>query len=441
MRTRVSACQRNPVQPASAGVVRQIGRAPLQRSAPRCQTGSLGFRLGLISSLLTVAAHAQAPALQLVTTNGQTHAVAWLEASADLAAVTCQPPSPKEPFVLPLHEVLALHGPGAVPTELPAAWFAGGEVVRGQLVDGDAAGETLRLQSPVLGATSWRVERLAALLATGNEPLEQLVLPQGASEALFRRAKLGLDASVGTLHAFGARGILFAAQGAAEPHWHALHDVVGLRIGDPLPNQQPADANLWTRIGDRLAVRFAGADRTGLLCQTEGGTLRVAWSDVASVVWQGRAQHLSHLEPTQVVENGYAGEVLHGWRRDAAVLGGPLTAAGMGFGFGLGVHSRSVLTYRVPPGVDRFWSRVALDDSVQALPLHASATVSVRLDGEIVWRHEDLRSGQAVADIGVHAVREGQLLSLCVDFGQGRELGDRIAWLLPVFLPSRTKGP
>jgi hypothetical protein len=33
-------------------------------------------------------------------------------------------------------------------------------------------------------------------------------------------------------------------------------------------------------------------------------------------------------------------------------------------------------------------------------------------------------------------VRSGQQLALEVDFGAGRDLGDRVDWLSPVFLPA-----
>jgi hypothetical protein len=343
---------------------------------------------------------------------------------------------------LPHDQLLALHGAATVEAGLPCAWLAGGDVVRGALVGGDEAGDALELLSPTLDKVTVAVDRLLALTRNAQSVPADLALPEGVTEAVFRRAKFGFDLVVGSVHQFGSRGVRFASQGEAEPKWLALDDLVGLRIADPLPREGEAEAMLWTRTGDRLGVALRGADAEGLRCELEGGRAAVVrWTDVAALVRRGRAMHLSDLEPVQVAESGFDGDTLYPWQRDRAVLGGPLVAGGRSYGKGLGVHGKARLVYRVPEGVDRFWTRVALDDTAAALSVRPSVDVRVLVDSEVAWAHKDLVAGIEPVDTGVLAVRAGQRLTLEVEFGAGRELGDRVAWLLPVFLPARTKGP
>lgn len=337
-------------------------------------------------------------------------------------------------------QLLAVHGGAIQEAGLPAVWLAGGDVLRGALVGGDDAGDQLELQSPVFDRVVVPVDRVLALTRSGEPRPEQLVLPEGVAEGLFVRAKLGYDLVTGSVHQFGARGVRFAANGQAEPTWRALDDLVGLRIADPLPRDGSAQALLWTRTGDRLSVDVVGGTADGLQVQLEQGRPAVVrWRDVASLCWLGRAIHLSDQEPVQVVEAGSDGEVLYPWQRDRAVLGGPLVAGGRSFGKGLGVHSLSRLVFRVPDGVASFWTRVALDDTAAALPLRPAVAARVLVDQQVVWSNAELRPGAEPVDVGLLPVRPGQRLVLEVEFGPGLDLGDRAAWLLPVFLPARTK--
>lgn len=339
-------------------------------------------------------------------------------------------------------QLLAVHGVAVSDSNLPCAWLAGGDVVRGALVGGDRSGDTLELQSPIFDRLPLRVDRLLALTSTGEPPPRVLPLPEGVDEALFRRARFGFDRIAGEVHEFGARGIRFLPAGESEPKWFALPDVVGLRIADPLPREAAAKTELWTRAGDRLGVVWARASGEQLTCTLEGGhKVELRWRDVACLCVRGQATFLSDLEPQTVSEAGFDGGVLYPWQRDRAVLGGPLVAGGRSYGKGLGVHSRSRLTFVVPDEVASFWTRVGLDDTAAALVARADVDVRVLVDGKVLFAHKGVTPGQAMLDTGLLAVRPGQELVLEVDFGKARELGDRVAWLLPVFLPSRSKKP
>ena len=176
-------------------------------------------------------------------------------------------------------------------------------------------------------------------------------------------------------------------------------------------------------------------------CELDGGRvvdLRLA--DLSCISFAGVGTFLSELEPEAVVENGYAGEVVHPWQRDASAVGGPLTTAGRTHGKGIGAHSRSKLTYRVPAGAGAFWTRVGLDDSSSALGVRAEADVRILVDGAVLFERLGLLGG-APLDAGQLPVRGGQTITLEVDFGRGQDIGDRVNWLSPVFLTAAGRRP
>jgi hypothetical protein len=110
-------------------------------------------------------------------------------------------------------------------------------------------------------------------------------------------------------------------------------------------------------------------------------------------------------------------------------------------GKGLGVHSRSRLSFTVPPGNARFWTRVGLDDSAAELRVEANADVRVLVNGKCVFEQVGLTAGRPPQDTGLLSVRPGDTVTLEADFGRGRELGDRVDWLSPVFLPGAGRRP
>ena len=98
----------------------------------------------------------------------------------------------------------------------------------------------------------------------------------------------------------------------------------------------------------------------------------------------------------------------------------------------------SRLVFKVPVGRAVFAARVAFDDTALQLPVRGSVDVTVRVGDAVVFQQKDLRAGAPPAPIGPVPVRAGDQVSLEVDFGGGRDLGDRVDWLLPVFLPAAT---
>ncbi|MEO6594894.1 MAG: NPCBM/NEW2 domain-containing protein [Planctomycetota bacterium] len=340
------------------------------------------------------------------------------------------------------NELLLVLAVPAQNVELTAVHLAGGDVVRGVLVGGDTAGDRLELLSPVLGRVPVRVDRIAAVAAVDCARPLALQLPEGVGEGLFVRAAVGYDLVAGTVHQFGEQGVRFHADGAAAPRWYGAREFVALRIADAQKVPAAAPVQLLTRAGDRLGVTGVRFAAQTMLCGLEGGnTVDLRLADLACVSFAGAGVFLSDLEPSEVVENGLDGDVVFPWQRDRAATGGPLLVAGRAHGKGLGVHSKSRLSFAVPDGLASFWTRVGIDDTAVELRPQANVDVRVLVNGKLVFEETGLEPGQGPRDTGLLPVRARDIVTLEVDFGRGRELGDRVDWLSPIFLPPSGRRP
>jgi len=393
--------------------------------------------LVVVVGWLAAVANAQAPALEVVFADG-TLALA--------TELTGDPTGDVELVVngarrrVPARSLVALGGAGVQAVELPTAYLAGGDVVRGALAGGDATGDRLDLLSPVLGPVDVRVDRLAAFATGSTVRLGPLQLPEGVDEALFQRAAIGHDVIAGSLHQFGEKGVRFQPTDGA-PRWFALTDFLALRIADAAPRATPATATVFTRTGDRLSVVVRKFTGTAVECEREGGAaFELRFVDVAAITFLDAATFVSDLDPSAVAESGFDGDVVHPWQRDAAATGGPLVASGRSFGKGLGVHSASKLTFVVPDSAAHFWTRVALDDTAAETGVAPTVDVRVLVGDKVAFERKGLGLG-VVADTGMLAVRPGSTVTLEVGFGTGRDIGDRVDWLLPVFLPAKGRKP
>lgn len=382
---------------------------------------------------------AQAPTFEVALRNGTV--LQAVSVRGDLAAGFDVRPLQGPAQHLAADAVLAIHGAPVATPALSAAHLAGGDVVRGTLAGGDGGGNRLELLSPVLGTLSIAVDRLTMLAAAGAPPLLSLPLPDGVEEALFVRASVGFDVLAGTLHQFGAAGVRFQPDGS-EPRWFVSTDFFALRLAQVTPRAQPPAALLLTRTADRLGVMAPRWGDDGLRMVGEGGQevpLRPA--DLACLTFLSGAVFASDLEPSEVRETGCDGDVVWSWQRDRNALGGPLMVGGRAHAKGLGVHSKSRLTFRVPVGCERFWTRVGLDDSVGELPLQPDVDVRIEVDGVVAFQQRGLKAAATPRDSGLLPVVAGGTVVLEVDFGRGRDLGDRVDWLSPVFLPAPARRP
>ena len=338
---------------------------------------------------------------------------------------------------LALDDLVAVRVGSAAPPDLLRIDLVGGERMFGAIVGGDSNGDTVEVLSPVLGKRAVAIDRVEAVVRPGVHPGDQLV-PEGIDEALFLPAQRGYDLVAGTLFRFGTQGLQFQAEGQERARWYSPRMFSSLRLRGGVGRDETAASTLWTRTADRLGVDVVRFGEDGVEVRLEGGALvTVRWSDVGCLVFNAGLRHLSEMQPTEVVERGFDGWPVHRWRGDRSAVGGELLARGRVYGRGLGVHSMSRLTYTAPVGATHFRASVALDDSVRLLPIRAHVEVRVLHNDREIFTAADLGVGQPVRDVGRHVVEAGDTITLEVAFGEGRDLGDRVDWLLPMFLMRR----
>jgi len=345
-------------------------------------------------------------------------------------------------------ELLGLHG--APPRQSPSdrVRLVGGDQYRGVVRAGDPGGEHLVLESPVFGRLQLPVDRLREVYFGAADGARALVLPEGAEadEVLYLRLRDGgRDTVVGTVHQFGERGISFARGDAEDPDRYDYRDLIGLVVGEGLPPEHEGSVWLLTRNGDRVTGDVVGAGQGVLNVRLEGSReVRVPLGEVAALAPRGMdRRYLSDLQPLEVRERGFADDgtgALFPWRPDrSAATGSYLASGGRAHVKGIGAHSRSALTWRVPDGMRTFHAWVGFDRSTTALRLRPDVDVFVLQDDREIFAWRGMRGGDAPRNLGLLPVTPGARLTLIVDFGKGMDLGDRVDWLSAVFLaePSR----
>jgi hypothetical protein len=161
-----------------------------------------------------------------------------------------------------------------------------------------------------------------------------------------------------------------------------------------------------------------------------GSHLRVPLERLAALdVLGGRAVELSDLKPRGYTFTPFLGDDGFTWPlvSDGAVDGGDLHLGGGVYPKGLGMHSRSRVSYDLSGGYRWFEATVGLDDvagrrgSVVIRVLADGKPLDLGLKGELTGR-----GGPATLHVPVVGVKE---LTLEVDYGSGGDVGDHVDWV------------
>jgi hypothetical protein len=137
----------------------------------------------------------------------------------------------------------------------------------------------------------------------------------------------------------------------------------------------------------------------------------------------GRLLYVSDMTPIKAEETPYFDRLLT-YRVDQALDGGPLIVDGTTYEKGIAVHSRCVLEYALGGKYEKFRARVGFQQPGGRL---GRVAVRVLADGKPLFEDADLRGDQKAAEVDVN-VAGAKRLTLEVDYGQGQDVGDRVAW-------------
>lgn len=174
-----------------------------------------------------------------------------------------------------------------------------------------------------------------------------------------------------------------------------------------------------------LTVRDLRRGEDGSWEATTGFGEPVTWpaGTVGRVLFAGgRGEFLSEIEPNAVEFVPYLDRIWR-WRRDRAVTGEPLSAGGTTFPRGLGMHSRSRVTYGLGGRYASFRAVIGLSPSAGET---GSAEFAVEADGREVFRSGPVTAADA-KQVGID-LTGAETLILTVDFGRNGDVRDRANW-------------
>lgn len=118
------------------------------------------------------------------------------------------------------------------------------------------------------------------------------------------------------------------------------------------------------------------------------------------------------------------------YQRDRNVLGGRLRVGGEAYDEGIGVHSRSTLTYNLEGKYRDFVTSFGIDDDSGP---HADVTVRVLVDGALRFEQTNVRRGTLFGPVRISTAGADRL-DLVVDFGANGDLHDRLNWIEPALI-------
>lgn len=190
-------------------------------------------------------------------------------------------------------------------------------------------------------------------------------------------------------------------------------------------------ARITTADGSRLSASAVSSDGKTLDVTTlTGGKVSLPLADVMAVdVLGGKATYLSDLKPKVVKEEAF-GAVAWPWVADRSVKGNPLrlrtTLGDEVFTKGLGLHSKTTLTYDLGGKYRRFEAAVGLD---AVSGRRGAVDITILVDGkpQAIDGLTGLTFAGGVKTLAVD-VKKAKELTILVDFGPGGDVQDDVTF-------------
>ncbi|MFQ5730395.1 MAG: NPCBM/NEW2 domain-containing protein [Planctomycetaceae bacterium] len=209
-----------------------------------------------------------------------------------------------------------------------------------------------------------------------------------------------------------------------------LHGIVFAYVKRPLKEVGLARVHLTD--GSVLPGRIVRVERpTGplKLRLLDGGELSVGWPNVSRIEFKSkRLQYVSDLKPADVAEQAIVA-LQRRWRKDRCVTGKPLRLGGRTYEKGLGVHSRSRLTFAADGKYETFTATIGLDD---ASGRKGDCLFVVTADGrELLRKRMKGRDQPVVVKVNIRGMKR---VSLVVEPGRNLDIADHANWCDACFL-------
>jgi hypothetical protein len=287
----------------------------------------------------------------------------------------------------------------------------------------------------VVFASDNKAEKRAENSEQGKEMLlRALAQPPGERDALLIVVEGKVQSLAGLVSEWKAGGVTFDWEGQArEIPYDRVYAVVLAQLGPP--HDATGECAVATTDGSTVSGRVAGlADGKLTVALTKEARLEVPWDAVRSIsVKSDRLVFLSDMKPV-AAETRPVVTLPREWQADRGVMGGPLTVGGKTFDKGLGVMSRTQLTFAQPAGFDSLAATIGIDATAQE---RGNCEFVVLVDGREAFR-ETMTGKMPPKEIRV-ATAGASRVSLVVEPGEDLDLADHADWCDARFLKTEKK--
>jgi hypothetical protein len=176
--------------------------------------------------------------------------------------------------------------------------------------------------------------------------------------------------------------------------------------------------------GDLITGGILGIDDRTVSLKTGYGKFTLMQEKLLVLsVNNGGVIYLSDLEPFRVEEVPFFTVIKH-YRRDESIGGTPISLRGKRFEKGLGVHSKTRLTYKLGKAYSSFKGVIGIDDEAKG---KGSVIFKILGDEKVLFESGDLTgsSDPQRVDVKISGVEQ---IVLDVGYGKGFHIGDRAVW-------------
>lgn len=276
----------------------------------------------------------------------------------------------------------------------------------------------------IVFASDNKAEKRAEITDQGNEMLARaLAQPPGERDALLVVVEGKVQTLSGLVSEWKATGVSFDWEGQTrEIPFERIYAVALAQLGPP--HDATGECNVTTTDGSTITGRVAGlADGKLTLSLSKDARLVVPWDAVRSIaIKSDRLVYLSDLKPASA-ETRPVVTLLRPWQADRGVMGGPLRLGEQTFDKGLGVMSRTQLTFAQPPGFDALAATIGIDASAQG---RGNCDFVVLVDGREAFR--ETMTGKTLAKEIRVSTAGASRVALVVEPGEDLDLADHADW-------------
>ena len=239
------------------------------------------------------------------------------------------------------------------------------------------------------------------------------------------------DRFTGELQALDANQLTLATENGALSLPRA--GLVALGMNDHLvapPTAEPPLAIIRCKDGSRLSLRRWKLPPAGTVeVETDWGwNGSLNFTDIAA--WQFLGPHTVRLTDLPPTDYRYHPYLSGDWplKINRNVTGTRLVVRRQPSAWGIGMHSRSEVTFALERKYASFLTQVAIDDSAAG---GGNARVSIAVDDKTIWTNPDISGTSPLVTVPPIDVQGANRLTLKVDFGEDGDVLDRVDWCHP----------